>query len=112
VGTGVPPEGMAMAGGGILPEWWSSAAAAALGPDWLSSVLTAASAPASTVAGNQRSEAWEKKGWPFEEPLLADEGDTVAARLGRRRQFLLPLQPSTSTLPKQFYLFIHLFYMN
>ena len=43
----------------------------------------------------------EKKGWPLEEPLFADEGDAVAARLGRRRQFLLPLQPSTLTLPKQ-----------
>ncbi|RLM64443.1 ABC transporter G family member 41-like [Panicum miliaceum] len=43
----------------------------------------------------------EKKRCPFEEPLLADEGDAVAARLGRRRQFLLPLQLSSSTLPKQ-----------
>jgi hypothetical protein len=44
-------EGPAMPTG--LPDWWSNpAAAAALGPEWLASVLTAATAPASTSIGN------------------------------------------------------------
>ena len=49
--VGVLGGGGAMAGG--LPDWWTNAAAAAaLGPEWLASVLTAATAPASTSIGN------------------------------------------------------------
>jgi len=38
--------------GGLLDWWTNAAAAAALGPEWLASVLTAATAPASTSIGN------------------------------------------------------------
>ena len=38
--------------GGLLDWWTNAAAAAALGPEWLASVLTVATAPASTSIGN------------------------------------------------------------
>nr|TKW37438.1 hypothetical protein SEVIR_1G047401v2 [Setaria viridis] len=50
-----------MAGGGVLLDWWSSTAAAALGPDWLSSILAASSPSASASAGSQSTEAREAK---------------------------------------------------
>lgn len=47
-----------MAGGGMGPDWWSSAAAAAaLGPEWLSNILAAASVPAPASAANEFEEA-------------------------------------------------------
>ncbi|XP_034601247.1 uncharacterized protein [Setaria viridis] len=47
-----------MAGGGMGPDWWSSAAAAAaLGPEWLANILAAASAPAPASAANEFEEA-------------------------------------------------------
>ena len=49
--VGVLGGGGSMAGG--LLDWWTNAAvAAALGPEWLANVLTAATAPASTSIGN------------------------------------------------------------
>ncbi|CAN6244341.1 unnamed protein product [Urochloa humidicola] len=54
MGAGMIPGMAAMAGVGSSPDWWNSAAA--LGPDWLASVLAAAMAPASTSTETQLPE--------------------------------------------------------
>lgn len=59
-------------------------------------MLTAASAPASTVAGNQRSEAWEMQG----EERVAVRGAPVRRRGGRggrtpRPAATVPATPAT-----------------
>ncbi|CAO2153161.1 unnamed protein product [Urochloa humidicola] len=41
-----------MAGDGSVADWWSSQGAGQLGPEWLSSVLAAATAPPTTSTGN------------------------------------------------------------
>jgi hypothetical protein len=95
-GAGLVGGRAAMAGG--LQKWWNNQGATTLGPEWLASVLTAAMAPASACVENHATTEDARVEEPVVEgALLADEGDTVAAHLGRRRRFVLPMQASMST---------------
>jgi hypothetical protein len=63
-----------MAGG--LQEWWNSQGATTLGPEWLASILTAATAPASASVRNHAT----AKDARVEEPVV--EGGLARRRGG------------------------------
>ncbi|CAO2182537.1 unnamed protein product [Urochloa humidicola] len=86
-GAAVNPGGAATVG--CLPDWWNSAAT--LGPEWLASVLAAATTPASTSTGMQPS-GQER----LEVPV---QGGPSRRRGGRTSRAARPPAPIRATQP-------------
>ncbi|CAL4904973.1 unnamed protein product [Urochloa decumbens] len=76
------PGWAAMAGGAVMAgcpsDWWNNAAT--LGPDWLATVLAAATAPAMTSTGLQRPDVGEAR---MEVPVRGGPSRRRGGRGGR-----------------------------